>query len=73
VSTSLHCTNGTGSGGYDYLTCRSDVTLVPPSVTTTGYFSYGNPGGGTPDLPATTCQAWIERAQGICTQTGAQE
>jgi hypothetical protein len=72
ISTSLNCTNGTGSGGYDHLTCTSTATLIPPSASITGYFSYGKPGGGTPDLPADTCQAWIQRASGICTQTGVQ-
>lgn len=72
IGTYLNCTNGTGQSGYDYFACESQATFIPPSSSITGYFSYGKPGGGTPDLPAATCQAWIERAQGVCTQTGVQ-
>src|SRR3569832_91107 len=72
ISTYLDCTNGTGQGGYDYFTCQSTTTFIPPSTSSSGYFSYGKPGGGTPDLPADTCRAWMARAQGICTQTGVQ-
>ena len=72
ISTLLDCTNGTGQSGYDYFSCQSTATFIPPSASTTGYFSYGKPGGGTPDIAADTCRAWIARAQGICTQTGVQ-
>jgi len=72
ISTLLDCTNGTGQSGYDYFSCQSTATFIPPSASTTGYFSYGKPGGGTPDIADDTCRAWIARAQGICTQTGVQ-
>ncbi|MEO8551259.1 MAG: hypothetical protein ABI678_14855 [Kofleriaceae bacterium] len=72
VGTYLNCTNGTGQGGYDHFSCTSQASFIPPSASITGYFSYGKPGGGTPDIAAETCQAWIQRAQGICTQTGVQ-
>lgn len=56
-------------GGYDYISCSSTVSLVPPGASTTGFISFGAT-YQTVDLPADSCLAYIARALGICQQTG---